>query len=157
MCLYKSLIPLRVCVCVCWVLRMRPVFTVLLTAFLSSNCNELHELALERKKVVAAVAATAAAAAARNTLLAKNLASQRYCWLFFIFFYAIPRRRLEGGSWPALVVRKTSRVCRCLTVLASATATTATATATSTSVGPGPRLIIYKNLFGPQYTNTIEL
>jgi len=44
---------------------MRPVFTVLLTAFLSSNCNELHELALERKKVVAA-------AAARNTLLAKN-------------------------------------------------------------------------------------
>lgn len=68
--IYKALI--RLCVCVCWVLRMRPVFTVLLTAFLSSNCNELHELALERKKKVVAAAA-AAAAAARNTLLAKNL------------------------------------------------------------------------------------
>lgn len=41
-----------VCVCVCCaVLRMRPVFTVLLTAFLSScnqtTCIKLHELALK--------------------------------------------------------------------------------------------------------------
>lgn len=140
--IYKALI--RLCVCVCWVLRMRPVFTVLLTAFLSSNCNELHELALERKKKLLPLPLLLLL---HEIPFWPRICSQPKVLPVFHYFFSSPHFQGEGWKKEAgpHLLWKTSRVCRCLTVLASATAATATATATAaTSTSVGPSLLFIK-------------
>lgn len=152
--IYKALI--RLCVCVCWVLRMRPVFTVLLTAFLSSNCNELHELALERKKKLLPLPLLLLL---HEIPFWPRICSQPKVLPVFHYFFSssFPRRRLKEGSWPALVVENQSSLslsncaCKC-----NCSNSNCNCNCSNIHVR-WPKLIIYKNLFGPQQANTIEL